>query len=137
MTSTKSKARFAGLMYMLLVVSAPASLLYLPSHFFVMGNATATALNITAEVVTKGDQSMAMRGFPNGETEGFYHYSSRGQNESCKRRQFAGDSPLPRPAIAAPVQRLPGGGEGLGVRGPSALQGRTTNHPQHAHCPVE
>src|SRR5438552_18102942 len=51
MTSTKSKARFAGLMYMLLVLSAPASLLYLPSHFFVTGNATATALNITAEMM--------------------------------------------------------------------------------------
>jgi hypothetical protein len=51
MTSTKSKARFAGLMYMLLMFSAPASLLYLPSHFFVTGNATATALNITAEMV--------------------------------------------------------------------------------------
>ena len=48
MTSTKSKARFAGLMYMLLVFSAPASLLYLPSHFFVKGNATATVLNITS-----------------------------------------------------------------------------------------
>jgi hypothetical protein len=51
MSSTKSKARFAGLMYMLLVFSAPASLLYLPSHFFVKGNAAATALNITGEML--------------------------------------------------------------------------------------
>lgn len=51
MSSTKSKARFAGLMYMLLVFSAPASLLYLPSHFFVTENATTTALNISAEMM--------------------------------------------------------------------------------------
>jgi hypothetical protein len=49
MSSTKAKARFAGLMYLLLIFSAPLSLLYLPSHFFVKGNAAATALNITAE----------------------------------------------------------------------------------------
>src|SRR6266542_1060203 len=49
--STNAKARFAGFMYLLLMFSAPWSLIYLPSHFIVTGNAAATAQKIMTDVL--------------------------------------------------------------------------------------
>lgn len=40
--------RFAGLLYLLLVIAGPVRLLYIPSTLFVHGNASATANNIIA-----------------------------------------------------------------------------------------
>jgi hypothetical protein len=49
MSSTRSNpGRFAGLLYLLLVVLAPFRLAYVPGTLFVEGNATATASNIAA-----------------------------------------------------------------------------------------
>jgi len=48
MNSTKRAARIAGLLYLLLVVTAPINLLYVPGKLIVQGNATATANNILA-----------------------------------------------------------------------------------------
>lgn len=47
-TSLKSTARRAGLIYLLILFLAPLNLIYLPSVFFVPGNATATAIKITS-----------------------------------------------------------------------------------------
>jgi hypothetical protein len=46
MHSTKKAARVAGLLYLLLAVTAPFRLIYIPSTLFVRANATATANNI-------------------------------------------------------------------------------------------
>jgi hypothetical protein len=48
MNSTKKTARFAGLLYLLLVVTAPISLMYVPGKLIVQGNAAATASKILA-----------------------------------------------------------------------------------------
>ena len=48
MSSTRNPGRVAGFLYLLLVVFAPFRLIYIPSHLFVHGNATATANNIAA-----------------------------------------------------------------------------------------
>lgn len=48
MRSTQQQARFAGFLYLLLAVSAPFGLLYVPGRLIVSGNATATADNIRA-----------------------------------------------------------------------------------------
>jgi len=45
---TKNPGRVAGFLYLLLVVTAPWRLLYIPSTLFVRGDATATANNIAA-----------------------------------------------------------------------------------------
>lgn len=46
MSSTKQQARSAGLLYLLLALSAPFGLLYVPAKLIVSGNASATAENI-------------------------------------------------------------------------------------------
>jgi hypothetical protein len=48
MTSNKTSARVAGLLYLLNAASAPFSLLYIPSTFIVAGDASATANKIRA-----------------------------------------------------------------------------------------
>ncbi len=48
MNSTKKAARIAGAWYVLLGLTAPFRLIYIPSALFVQGNATATASNIMA-----------------------------------------------------------------------------------------
>ena len=48
MRSTQQQARFAGLLYLLLALSAPLGLLYVPGKLMVPGNATATADNVRA-----------------------------------------------------------------------------------------
>ena len=48
MDSLNRKARIAGLLYLLLIVPGPFSLIYLPSILIVRGNATATASNVLA-----------------------------------------------------------------------------------------
>ena len=48
MSSNRNPGRVAGFLYLLLVVFAPFRLIYIPSHLFVHGNATATAHNIAA-----------------------------------------------------------------------------------------
>ena len=48
MDSLSRKARIAGLLYLLLVIPGPFSLIYLPSILIVRGNATATASNVLA-----------------------------------------------------------------------------------------
>ena len=48
MNSTKKAARVAGLLYLLNVLPAPFSLLYIPSAFIVRGDASATANKIRA-----------------------------------------------------------------------------------------
>ncbi len=45
---TKNLARLAGLLYFLLTIQAPISLLYIPSHILVNGNPLATVNNILA-----------------------------------------------------------------------------------------
>jgi hypothetical protein len=42
MNSTKKAARVAGLLYLLVSIPGAFSLLYIPSHFVVSGDATAT-----------------------------------------------------------------------------------------------
>lgn len=51
MQSTKKAARTAGLLYFLASLPAPFSLLYIPSSFMVMGDATATANKIRASAL--------------------------------------------------------------------------------------
>ncbi len=48
MTSTRNPGRVAGFWYLLLVLSGPLRLIYIPSKLFVHGNAAATASNIAA-----------------------------------------------------------------------------------------
>ena len=48
MDSTKKAARFAGLLYLFLVLTAPISLMYVPGKLIVQGNAAATASKILA-----------------------------------------------------------------------------------------
>ena len=48
MSSTKNPGRVAGFLYLLLAISAPLRLIYIPSTLFVRGDATATANNIAA-----------------------------------------------------------------------------------------
>jgi Domain of unknown function (DUF4386) len=48
MHPTNKAARIAGIVYLLLVITAPFSLIYVPSKLIVRGNATATAGNILA-----------------------------------------------------------------------------------------
>ena len=48
MRSTQQQARFAGFLYLLIVLSAPIGLLYVPGKLIVSGNATATADNLRA-----------------------------------------------------------------------------------------
>ena len=48
MTSTSKNARIAGFLYLLLIVAAPISLIYIPGKLFVGGNAAETASNIAA-----------------------------------------------------------------------------------------
>ena len=48
MSSTKNPGRVAGFLYLLLVITAPLRLMYIPSTLFVRGDATATANNIAA-----------------------------------------------------------------------------------------
>ncbi|MFL6237612.1 MAG: DUF4386 domain-containing protein [Thermoanaerobaculia bacterium] len=48
MRSTQQQARYAGFLYLLLALSAPIGLLYVPGKLFVLGNATATAANLRA-----------------------------------------------------------------------------------------
>jgi uncharacterized protein DUF4386 len=52
MSWMKKPGRTAGLLYLLLGVTAPLNLLYLPSRFFVTGDAAATARNITSAELT-------------------------------------------------------------------------------------
>jgi len=47
-SSTQQQARVAGFLYLLLALSAPIGLLYVPGKLIVSGNATATAVNIRA-----------------------------------------------------------------------------------------
>jgi hypothetical protein len=47
-SSTQQQARVAGFLYLLLALSAPIGLLYVPGKLIVSGNATATADNIRA-----------------------------------------------------------------------------------------
>jgi hypothetical protein len=47
-SSTQQQARVAGFLYLLLSLSAPIGLLYVPGKLIVPGNATATAVNIRA-----------------------------------------------------------------------------------------
>ncbi len=46
MNSTKKKARIAGLLYLLMAVTGPLGIMYVPSAIAVSGDATATASNI-------------------------------------------------------------------------------------------
>jgi hypothetical protein len=48
MTSISKNARIAGLLYLLLTLSAPLRLIYIPNTLFVTGNASATAANIAS-----------------------------------------------------------------------------------------
>ena len=48
MSSTQQQARAAGFLYLLVALSAPIGLLYVPGKLIVSGNATATADNIRA-----------------------------------------------------------------------------------------
>jgi len=48
MTSTRNPGRVAGFWYLLLVLSGPLRLIYIPSKLFVHGSAAATASNIAA-----------------------------------------------------------------------------------------
>jgi len=48
MSSTQNPGRVAGVLYLLLVITAPLRLMYIPSTLFVRGDATATANNIAA-----------------------------------------------------------------------------------------
>lgn len=48
MSSTKKRARIAGLLYLLLAITGVVSLLYIPPTLIVPGNATATANNIAS-----------------------------------------------------------------------------------------
>ena len=48
MNSTKKAARFAGLLYLLMSIPAPLTLIYIPSTLIVSGDAAATAGNIRA-----------------------------------------------------------------------------------------
>ena len=48
MSSTHNPGRVAGFLYLILVVTAPLRLMYIPSTLFVRGDATATANNIAA-----------------------------------------------------------------------------------------
>ena len=48
MSSTKHQARVAGFLYLLVALTAPLGLLYVPGKLIVSGNATATADNIRA-----------------------------------------------------------------------------------------
>ena len=48
MNSTKQAARFAGLLYVLASIPGVVSLIYIPSHFIVSGDAAATANKIAA-----------------------------------------------------------------------------------------
>ncbi len=48
MSSTKKKARIAGLLYLLLAITGVFNLIYVPSALIVFGDATATANNITS-----------------------------------------------------------------------------------------
>ncbi|HKH46488.1 MAG TPA: DUF4386 domain-containing protein [Thermoanaerobaculia bacterium] len=50
MSSTQKQARVAGFLYLLLALSAPIGLLYVPGKLIVSGNATATADNVRASV---------------------------------------------------------------------------------------
>jgi hypothetical protein len=47
MTTRKRQARIAGLLYLTLM-TAPLRLIYIPSHLFVAGNASATSANVAA-----------------------------------------------------------------------------------------
>ena len=46
MSSTKQQARAAGLLYLLVALTAPFGLMYVPAKVMVSGNATATADNL-------------------------------------------------------------------------------------------
>ena len=48
MDSTRKQARIAGLLYVLIAVTAPVGLIYVPGKLFVTGDATATADHIRA-----------------------------------------------------------------------------------------
>ncbi len=48
MSSTQQQARYAGFLYLILAVTAPIGLLYVPGKLIVSGNATATADHIRA-----------------------------------------------------------------------------------------
>lgn len=48
MSSTQRQARFAGFLYLLMALSAPIGLMYVPGKLIVSGNAAATADNIRA-----------------------------------------------------------------------------------------
>jgi len=48
MNSTKKQARVAGLLYLLMGITAPIGLIYVPSTLIVPGSATATADHIRA-----------------------------------------------------------------------------------------
>ncbi|HKW13143.1 MAG TPA: DUF4386 domain-containing protein [Candidatus Krumholzibacteria bacterium] len=48
MDSIKRQARIAGLLYLLVVITGPFILIYVPNHIFVPGDATATVNNILA-----------------------------------------------------------------------------------------
>lgn len=48
MRTVQQQARYAGILYLLLAVTAPFGLLYVPRQLFVAGDATATAANIAA-----------------------------------------------------------------------------------------
>ncbi len=52
MNSIKAAARQAGILYLLLAITAPFNVMYVPRAFIVPGDATATARNITAGELT-------------------------------------------------------------------------------------
>jgi uncharacterized membrane protein YwzB len=52
MSSVKSSARRAGMLYLLLAIVGPFNTVYVPGAFIVPGDATATARNITAAELT-------------------------------------------------------------------------------------
>src|SRR5258707_2898361 len=54
--STKKTARLAGLLYVLVSIPGAFSLLYIPSHFVVSGDATATANKIVASEFVGGSR---------------------------------------------------------------------------------
>jgi hypothetical protein len=86
MNSTKKTARVAGLLYFLSSLPAPFSLLYIPSVFMVMGDATATANKIrTSELLFRIGIVAELMSATIFIFVGlaFYHLLKRGQQETC------------------------------------------------------
>ena len=85
MKSTKKAARTAGVLYFLSSLPAPFSLLYIPSVFMVMGDATATANKIrTSPLLFRvghcGRTNQRDHFYLHG--SGFLPFAERGQQET-------------------------------------------------------